>query len=355
MGDFLREFGMTLSNSLADAILHTRDVATPAPVESRSSEPKANPPAEFDGTNRRKLDVFIAENEIVFATAPRRYRDESMKVLAASSYLKGDPKKWFNQFFMLPEGQRPTWIHSWAEFCEVLRKHWGTEDPENDAEIEIRRYKMKDSERAISFTARFRTTIYRLPSWSDRNLRNQYYAAIAPRLRAQLVTAGQVPPTGLEDLIRVVEANDRAYWANQDLAKSPLLEKESSSKPSADSSTKSKKRKHDSSKNNSSGNSKARSSSSNNNNKNDKSSSSSNKKKDDAYKKYLGPDGKLLPEERERRIANNLCLLCGGKNHNAEACPKRRKTSTPSSSTLARATVTITPAASSKTDEAPSK
>ncbi|RDX50749.1 hypothetical protein OH76DRAFT_1348391, partial [Lentinus brumalis] len=41
------------------------------------------------------------------------------------------------------------------------------------------------------------------------------------------------------------------------------------------------------------------------------------------YADKLGKDGKLTPEERQRRFAANLCLFCGGPGHTADVCPTR--------------------------------
>ena len=50
----------------------------------------------------------------------------------------------------------------------------------------------------------------------------------------------------------------------------------------------------------------------------------------------LGKDGKLLPEERQRRIDQGLCFLCGAKGHMVKDCPK----ATNSGSSKARSTKT---------------
>jgi hypothetical protein len=42
------------------------------------------------------------------------------------------------------------------------------------------------------------------------------------------------------------------------------------------------------------------------------------------YAKVLGSDGKFLPAEKARRLAENLCLLCGGKGHRSNECPKKK-------------------------------
>ena len=41
------------------------------------------------------------------------------------------------------------------------------------------------------------------------------------------------------------------------------------------------------------------------------------------YANLLGSDGKLKPEEKERRKHLGLCLVCGG-NHTTDKCPNRR-------------------------------
>lgn len=127
----------------------------------------------------------------------------------------------------------------------------------------------------------------RLNSWSATH--PMFYGVIAPRIRAQMVTAGRTIPNTLDEL---VESLDEAYWEAWDLTKNTNSEsKDSYSSKAAESSSKSKRRKHDSSNfrssdsKSSSNDSKARVSLSSNSN-NNKSLSSCGKKKDEAYKKY---------------------------------------------------------------------
>jgi hypothetical protein len=327
-----------MANSVSDAIMNVHGRRTPTPAaEPSGGEPKANPPAEFDGTNRRKLETYIAECEIMFATSPRRFRSERSKVLAAGSYLKGDPKKWFSNFFLLPADQQPAWFDSWTDFKDELRRHWGVEDPEAAAESELKALTMTDKDHVSYFASKFRSVRYRLPNWSDRNLRNSFLNALAPRIRAQFVSAGRVPPNTLDGLIAAAEELDRAYWIDREITNS-LKPKEKKSETSKNeetttTSTSDKKKKKK----------KAANSNSNSNSTSNPTSSTndSSKSNEPAYKKLLGADGKLLPKERERRIANGLCMLCGQKGHIATDCSKRKQPS--SGTTLAKATISIVP------------
>ena len=57
------------------------------------------------------------------------------------------------------------------------------------------------------------------------------------------------------------------------------------------------------------------------------------------YDKYLSPDGKLKPEELERRKKAGLCTFCGGK-HTWENCDQRKQNN---SGSRARAATTQEP------------
>src|ERR1700742_3519559 len=210
-------FGNTLT-TLTEAVSHLQTRSSMSPgTGSCEQEPKVNPLTEFDRSSHQKLETFIAECEILFATLPHWYHAESSKIHSAGLYLKGDPKKWFSNFFLLKPAHWPLWFLSWEDFKAELRRTWGLEDPEGAAEHDLRQLKMSDKDRVVYFASRFRAVQYRLPSWSDCNFRNSFYAALAPRIRTQFVTAGRAPPPTLDDLIAAAEGFDQAYWTDVEL------------------------------------------------------------------------------------------------------------------------------------------
>ena len=71
---------------------------------------------------------------------------------------------------------------------------------------------MSNKDHATFFSACFRTVVATLNgTWNDRTLCNQYYQKLAPRLRAQFVSAGVAIPATLDPLIATVEQFDCAY------------------------------------------------------------------------------------------------------------------------------------------------
>ena len=354
LAQVIAAMGDTITASMREVIANTR--ATPVD-EPRGSEPKANTPEHFDGSSRRKLDVFIAECEILFETSPRRYRTDRSKVLASGSYLKGNAKEWFTNSFKVPRALRPDWLLTWDAYCEKLQEVWGLQDPGAAAEAELRKLSMSNSERVPNYIARFSIIQPRLSHWGERNLRNEFHRGLAPRIRKQWTTAGRTPPERLTDMMADAEQFDRAYWAEVEVARlnGETGDANSQSRPANSLNPRSSNKGSDH-RNSTSTSGKSTSTNPRSHNSGSrfqpKSHTTSTPKSKErtaepAYKKHLGPDGKLTPEERQRRVDNGLCLFCGKPGHSATNCrqktPDFTSTSTNKSVSFARATVTVQP------------
>src|SRR6201999_444734 len=214
--EFLELLGQTIGDAFTNAFVQLRQTNQPNPAKY----PKAKDPTMFNGQCRKYLRTWIGENEICFRTAPNLYRSDISKVMFAGSFLEGDAKTWFTDYFRDP-ANIPTFMSNWELFSIELQRNFGLEDEVGAAEEDLRKLSMSDRDHATYFTARFRAVSSTLNGlWDDRNLRNMYYQRIAPRLRAQFISAGVPVPATLEPLITVVERFDRAYWADFELNRS---------------------------------------------------------------------------------------------------------------------------------------
>ena len=139
----------------------------------------------------------------------------------------------------------------------------------------------------------------------------------------------QAKPTTLDDTRKLAHSIDSRYWAQ-------LQEKNRSDKTNTKSDSRSDNK---SDKNNSQASSsrhysdkspstsKPHSNSySNNHNKSGKSSSNSGSSNKPAYSDKL-KNGKLTPQECQRRMDNELCLYCGETGHKAGNCNKQSSSS----------------------------
>src|ERR1700742_1078121 len=205
--------GQTVGDAIANAL--TQCPATAAPDPARY--PKAKDPSAFNGRNHKGLWSWIGENEICFRTAPNLYRTDIAKVLFAGSFLEGNAKSWFTDYFK-PLANVPAFMSDWTLFTIELQRNFRLEDEIGAAEDDLRRLMMMDKDHATYFTGRFRAVSSNLQgTWDDRNLCNAYYSKITPRLHAQFVSSGTPIPASLDPLVRITERFDRAYWADFEL------------------------------------------------------------------------------------------------------------------------------------------
>jgi hypothetical protein len=299
--------------------------------ENPARKAKAKEPDTFDGSDPKKLNNFLLLCNLYFRSNPA-YSDDENKVTFALSYLRGTALEYFEPS-ILDADDMPIWMDNWSAFDRMLRIQFGPVDPRADAEDSIDNLKMQDNQHIVKYNVEFNRLAIRT-GWDDSVLRHRYYSGLAERIKDAMGHHGK-PPT-LDDMKVLAHSIDSRHWER-------VREKSRSGRNKSDSHDKSDN-KHDksadkgkqqssSSNNNQSDNAKNKKKNDNNNsNKSAKAASTSGHSHSIADK--LGKDGKLTPQERQRRFDNNLCLFCGGTGHNAANCPK---SSSSASKTKARA------------------
>ena len=278
---------------------------------------KAREPDPYDGSQPAKLRAFLSQCKLVFRSSPHIYDDDELKIMYAVSYLQGTALRWFEPILSLDEIDLPCHAYVWTAFENELQSMFGEPDPVALATQKLDSLTMKDSHHITKYNVEF-NEYSTLTGFNRRALYAKYYKGLAPRIKDALVLAGR--PNNLEDLRTRAQELDLRYWECKDEERAAAPSTSHSSKPSgsrshgrnADASTShSSRSNHMPSRTSSRASMPATSSSS---------APASKSKKPDLLK-VLGTDGKLLPEEKERRRKNGLCMLCGSKNHFVDKCP----------------------------------
>jgi hypothetical protein len=194
-----------------------------------------------------------------------------------------------------------------------------------DATNALEVLKYKDSTKAARYTIDFNRHSHRT-GWNDVALSRQYYKGLPDRLKDEIARIGK--PTELRPLQELVATLDQRYWERQ----SEISREKRST--AASNTSQNKSTSPDNRSENRSGNPNASGSRPNTNNQQAKSkdqkkaapaanapsSSSNSGNKTNTISDLLGPDGKLKPEERQRRMDNHLCLRCGKPGHTVHNC-----------------------------------
>jgi len=283
-----------------------------APPPRPPKEMDAQAPVKFSGDETSKLRDFLFECGLVFDAKPLTYATDRARVIYALQHLTGTAKRHFRRD--IEQGYQTARVTSWAAFARELETIFGDPDRVKRATEKLVSLRINDNQHVHRYTVAFKECADEL-RWADDVLHSFYYRGLPDRIKD--LWARTDPPALYDTLVDEAQKADLRYWCRVDeKRKNPSTNKPSTSEQ------RSPDQKSYSGTPAKSGQS-SRSPSSSTPNKTASTSSSTPRtpaKKTDSYKDLsaiLGPDGKLLPEEKERRKKFGLCLRHGIK----DDCP----------------------------------
>jgi len=279
---------------------------------------KIKEPERFTGKDPDKLRPFIMSCELNFQGNPRTYRDDLTKITYAVAHLSDSAQLWYEPYFYNAPNPPPLFCSNWEEFKRELSAQFGNPHEERDAERELMKLKMAENHKVSRYVIDFNNLATRT-AWDDGALRSHFYAGLPDRIKDQLASRPGGPPRDLNNLRRSAQEYDALYWSRQAEKKTQAAisrTQPSSSSHSHNQSSQSQNRNPQNRSPQTSGGNNA------NANKQSKppSQSSSNSPRKPNLSGKLTTDNKLTDEERQRRMANNLCLYCGKEGHKAIDC-----------------------------------
>lgn len=375
--EILRQLAYDRAHPPQPPAVYVQAPAAPAHTPSPRDDRLGRDPDTFDGSQPKKLRSFITQCELVFRARSSNFRgphSDARKISYALTYLRGAAQTWFEPYLLeADEENPPIFFVVWRSFLGELLAHFGPVNAVQDAERELDELTMPEHQHIEKYDVTF-ISLSVITQYTDAPLRHIYYKGLPDRIKDALI---YLPPADtLQSLRSAAQIVDRRYWERHDEKRAHT--KRSTPAKSGSSSTdtpKNSDRQNDNSgrssnsnsnSNSSSGNTRdtsgrsrdnSRNNSSNNNNSGSSSSASSGNSRSSSdpkpYAKHLGKDGKLKPEVREHRIKNNLCMICGDKNHFADKCPKKATKARAAKTTPAKTDATPAPSEASSAPPAP--
>ena len=287
-----------------------------ASASASGSGMRLRPPDVFDGSDPKKLRSFLVQCENYFRAKPAHFTKNSDRVIFAISYLQGTPAQFFDEI-------EDRVLHDWPRFTRRLLAAFGPFDAIADAERELRDLRMSPDQPIRKYLMDFLERERLLSDWGEKALRAHFYEGLLPRIKDAMARDGK--PDTLSGMKLNASVYDERYWAREaekardrrasGQSKTPnTTTSGNSSNNQSSSGTGNRKDKKQSNSSSSSAASSAATSTS------PPSASSAGSSKPLDLK--LRKDGKLTPEERQRRREKGLCMFCGLKGHLAKDCKK---------------------------------
>jgi hypothetical protein len=297
----------------------------PAPAPPQPKEGDAKAPTTFSGEDHTKLHDFLFECNLIFNMKHRTYATKKSRVLYAIQHLDGMAKRHFRRYIEL--GSTDPKVTRWASFVNELESVFGDPDRIGRASDKILGLKMKETSHVHRYTVLFKESADEL-GWPDAVLHQLYYNGLPNRIKD--LWARSDPPPIFDNLIREAQRADNRYWKRVDEKKKSeaTQTRTSDPKPQSKASTSNAQQSKSKSTSNTQSRSSAPAQSSSSSSSHTAPTPAANTKD---LSKILGPDGKLLPEEKARREKLGLCTYCAEK-HATENCPSKPASSTPKES-----------------------
>ena len=293
---------------------HQQATAPPLPhyphYQAPRSRVKMRDLDPYNGLDPSKLRAFLAQCRLVFRSRADEYCDDTLKIMYTVSWLSGTAQRWYEPNLTLDKEDLPDYALSWPRFEEALKLTFGKPDPVASTTMKLNNLIMKDHHHLNKYNVKF-NKYSTLTRFGEAALLAKYYKGLAPRIKDALALTGRA--TTLARFREQVQKMDLRYWECKEEERSqPSASKASTStswSSGTSSATFSSSSKPASTKTQSKLSSRSATS-----------SASTSKSNNPDLSKILGPDGKLLPEEKERRKQNDLCMVCGAKGHYSDKC-----------------------------------
>src|SRR5882724_7734968 len=170
---------------------------------------------------------------------------------------------------------------------------------------------MHESHQATKYFIKFQQ-LAACVQWGEAALHRQAYNGLAKRIKDDMVHHEK--PNTLSGIRKLVQAIDARYWEQHG-------EVSCETRASGTSGNKTKQKSDSSKSDIKSGKGSLHSKQKNNNSGFTQGKGSTSKQKKPTPD-LSSKDGKLTPQERQRRLDNKLCLFCGTSGHVAKDCPK---------------------------------
>ena len=187
---------------------------TAAPPPPPPARVKGRDPTPFDGHQPRQVRPFLLSCVTMFRLAPLGFRDDSVCVGYASSFLTGSAAAWFENMITYDPTQAA--VREWDAFAEALTKDFGEPFPHFSAQSRLYRSRMGSNARIMEHNAEFAADAG--PSQLDSTaLAMLYYESLPRRLQVKISEAGR--PMDFTTMCGMAAQFDRVYWENQPATK----------------------------------------------------------------------------------------------------------------------------------------
>lgn len=290
----------------------TPDSSTGTTAHNKRKEPiKIKEPEPFNGEKRSELQGFLSHCRLMFLANPDLYSTEPLKIFYAGSLLRGTAYNWFEPLLRRYESfyynplttLSPEEFTSFASFSDAMTSMFGDPDLKNTKTREL--YELKQVTSVAIYVSEFQR-ISAFLGWNDEALCSQFYKGLRENVKDGILGTGPRPQTLADMMMKAQQIDIRIAERIAERKSQPAGTTAPSRKPL----------------------SLAERISPSPLNPPPAARTQSTATPSDGTTPMELDSGRrttrrLTPQEKDRRLANNLCLFCGSSAHFRAQCPEK--------------------------------
>jgi hypothetical protein len=317
--------------------------ATPAPAALVTHQAvKAKDPRPYDGLDNRFAREFLTSCRIVFLAHPDQFAGDTAKVLYAGSFLTGTARTWFEPIVEDSDEESRNLRNNWNYFQEQFENLFSDPAEKDTAEQQLLELEMKNDHRISEYMTKFRRLVAKIGWSQDSVLKAHFRRGLAPRIKDKMASKGRQPET-YQEMVTTALTLDTAYWRREEERRHERGGRDGRSDRKVNFSERDRKRDDDPnpkpfvrttfqktiSESRNFGQRRQDHRGSRRGSYRGGSSGSFSSRSDNYSQRStplansLKSDGTLKEDERQRRLAEGLCLYCEAKGHKLADCPKK--------------------------------
>lgn len=259
-------------------------------------------PDVFTGESPHALQSFFGQCELVFQAKPGTYASDRSKIIYMASNFRKTAQVWWQQFALHPSDPPALFLLNYSEFKRELQKQFGAKDVDGSARAQLDHLVMPTEWHILEYNLKFQGLVMNT-QYDDYAKRHAYYKGLPERIKDAFLHA-QVEWHTYEEVRDLAQKFDDRFWRREEEKHAAMARThhkkhynaEPTKKPfKSDSGRRFRKGKRE-----------------------------FPKDKPLASSPGTGPDGHLTKEERERRLKENLCLVCADPKHKVRDCPHKK-------------------------------
>jgi hypothetical protein len=147
-----------------------------------------------------EVEVFIANNELIFNLKPRQFRTDTQKINFMATLFREAAARWYKPYQAMERIGKPAWCLNYSLFVQELIDEFGDPKPMDSASDQILELKMKTKQDVREFYREFSEISVKITDWGEPSFARLFFKGLTPEIQQLISNANNDFPKTLKGM-----------------------------------------------------------------------------------------------------------------------------------------------------------